>query len=270
MPGAEAGAALRHFYEIHNRSHADGVRVDRPVAVEAAVAFEYNGIGYAVMMASPVNLEDFALGFSMSERLVDRPDDILSIETHSAPDGWIVRIQLPAEKTALVVDRARQRLSEGSCGLCGLESLEQVMRPLLPVAARITVASDAIFRAVDSLRNHQTLNAATGAMHAAAFCTTDGLIRLVREDVGRHNALDKLLGALGRADIKPSTGFFLLTARCSFELVQKTVIAGCPLLVTVSAATTLALDEAERYGLDLISLARADSLLATCPAVETA
>lgn len=239
--------------------------IERSVIVEAPVAIEYNGIGYAVMMATPIDLEDFAIGFSLSERLIDRADQILAIDAHKADLGWILRIQLPAENAVKVHARARQRVSESSCGLCGMDNLEEVMRPLPQVAAPLNVPNMAIFAALSALRTHQTLNAATGATHAAAFCTADGSITMTREDVGRHNALDKLIGALARAGVDVGSGFILLTARCSLELVQKAILANCPVLVTISAASDLAINVAANSGLRLISLARPDVALVAVP-----
>jgi len=239
--------------------------IQRAIIIEAPVAIEYNGIGYAVMMTTPIDLEDYAVGFSLSERLIARADEILAIDMHQAELGWILRIQLPQENAEKVIARARQRVSESSCGLCGMDNLEEVMRPLPQVTAQIEVIDDAVFAALSALRAHQTLNAQTGSAHAAAFCAPDGTILKTREDVGRHNALDKLIGALARADIDISAGFILLTARCSLELVQKTILANCPTLVTISAASDLAIDVAGKSGLRLISLARADSALAAMP-----
>ena len=237
----------------------------RPIIAEAPIAIEFNGIGYAVMMATPIDLQDYAVGFSLSEGLITHPDDILALDTHISELGWILRIQVPQENAEKVIARARQRVSESSCGLCGIDNLEEVMRPLPPVTAQIDVADAAIFAALSALRSHQTLNANTGSAHAAAFCAPDGAILMTREDVGRHNALDKLIGALANADIDISEGFIVLTARCSLELVQKTILANCPMLVTISAATDLAINIAQKSGLRLISLARADSALAAMP-----
>lgn len=239
--------------------------IQRDVILEAPISIEYNGIGYAVMMATPTDLPDYVLGFSLSERLIESASDLLGVDIHQAGNGWIVRAQLPADRLTKVVDRARQRVSEGSCGLCGMDNLAEVMRPLPPVTARLTVPMDAVFSALDRLRDHQPLNRATGAAHAAAFCAADGVICMVREDVGRHNALDKLLGALAAAKIDVGGGFLLLSARCSFELVQKAILANCPLLVTISAATGLAIDLAASHGLRLISLARSDAALVASP-----
>jgi FdhD protein len=244
---------------------ANDCELTRPLAIEAPVAVEYNGIGYAVMMATPTDLNDFAVGFSLSEHLISAASDVLAVDAIEQPEGWVLRIQLAADRLEPVIERARQRLSESGCGLCGLDSLEQVMRPLPPITARATATRSALFTALEGLRDHQPMNAATGAVHGAAFCTNDGAIQLVREDVGRHNALDKLIGALARRGTRPTTGFFLLTARCSYELVEKTITAGCPLLVTISAPTTLAVDRARAHGLTLIALARRDAMLVTTP-----
>lgn len=261
---AEKGSRPVHFSVIEPDSSASGV-IEREIIVEAPIAIEYNGIGYAVMLATPIDLEDYAVGFSLSERLINRVDEILEIDIHKAELGWILRILVPQENAQKVIARARQRVSESSCGLCGMDNLEEVMRPLPQVTARIDVADAAIFAALSLIRSHQTLNIVTGSAHAAAYCATDGSILMTREDVGRHNALDKLIGALARAGLGVSNGFILLTARCSLELVQKAALANCPMLVTISAATDLAIDVARKSGLRLISLARSDSALAAMP-----
>lgn len=235
--------------------------IERPVIVEAPIAIEYNGIGYAVMMATPIDLEDFAVGFSLSESLIDNPAKILDISAHKADLGWILRIQLPQENTEKIFARARQRVSESSCGLCGMDNLEEVMRPLPNISAKIDVPDTSIFTALSMLRSHQVMNALTGSAHAAAFCAPNGEILMTREDVGRHNAIDKLIGALARVGIEIQSGFILLTARCSLELTQKAILANCPMLVTISAASDLAIDTAAKYGLRLISLARSDAAL---------
>lgn len=255
-------AAIPHTFSEHFADGRAPAPRERLLAVEAPVAIEINGLGYAVMMATPSDLADYALGFCLSEQLIAAPAQLLSAEASEVPaGGWMLRIQLAADDAAPLMERARLRLSEGSCGLCGIESLEQVLRPLPPVAARLAVEDAAIFRAVAALPDLQPLGRATRAVHAAAFCAPDGTVRLVREDVGRHNALDKLLGALAQAGLGAGEGFIVLTARCSFELVQKAVLAGCPLLVTISAASTLAVQQAEAHGLRLVSLAREDSFL---------
>jgi FdhD protein len=244
----------------------------RAVPIEAPIAIEVCGVGYAVMMATPSDLGDYALGFALAEGLADRAEEVDDIHIHQmhgddrVEGGWIVRISLSPERAGRAFDRARKRVSESSCGLCGVENIEQALRPLPPVAARIATTRTAVSRALSDLLEHQPLGRATGAVHAAAFCAPDGCIIRVREDVGRHNALDKLIGALAADGVAPSSGFILLSARCSFELVEKTVRAGCPMLVTISAPTSLAVERAIASGLTLVALARADSALVVCDA----
>jgi FdhD protein len=233
----------------------------RTVPVEAPIAVSFNGIGYAVMMATPVDLEDFATGFALSERIVAAAGEIESIETQETPEGWLLDVRLAGDRVAPMIERVRRRVSESSCGLCGLENLEQVNRPLPKVTAAIDISDAAIFSALAGLSARQPLNARTGGVHAAAFCVPDGTIIDVREDVGRHTAFDKLIGALAREGRPVASGFFLLTSRCSYELVEKAVIAGAPLLVTVSTATSLAVARAEAAGLRLVMLARHDAML---------
>jgi FdhD protein len=242
----------------------------RSIPIEAPIAIEVCGIGYAVMMATPSDLRDYALGFALAEGLADRREDVTDIDVHQiegsdqTQGGWILRIGLVPEKMDGAFARARKRVSESSCGLCGVENIEQVLRPLPPITSRIATSRAAISRALSELKGHQPLGQATGAVHAAALCAPDGRIVRVREDVGRHNALDKLIGALVADNIAPSSGFILLTARCSYELVEKTVRAGCPMLVTISAPTSLAIERARAAGLTLVALARADSALIVC------
>lgn len=233
----------------------------RSMAVEAPVSVEVGGIGYAVMMATPSDLEDYALGFALSEGLVETPDQVERVDVHPVEGGWALRIWVPPQRKAIAIERARQRVSESSCGLCGIENIAQVLRPLPPLTARIATDRTAIASALAALTDHQPLGQSTGAVHAAAFCSPAGEIRCAREDVGRHNALDKLIGALARAGIDPGAGFILLSARCSYELVEKTVRAGCPMLVTVSAPTSLAATRAAQAGLTLVALARTDAAL---------
>ncbi len=242
----------------------DGSRneVTRAVAVEAPVSIEFNGIGYAVMMASPADLEDFAVGFALSERLVAHIGEILAIDHHPSPAGHILRITLATSRTETLLQRVRHRVSDSSCGLCGIENLEQAVRPLPPVTSTSQADDAAIFTALAHLRDRQPLNRETGAVHAAARCAADGAIFSVREDVGRHNAFDKLIGSMARAGEDWAGGFALLSSRCSYELVEKAVLANCPMLVTISAPTTWAVERARAAGLRLIILARPDAVLA--------
>lgn len=240
---------------------AGDTELARNVPVEAPVAIEYNGIGYAVMMATPADLTAYAVGLTLAEGLIEHADEIEDIHPHAIEGGWIARVTLPPARLDAVIERARTRVSESSCGLCGIESIEQVLRPLPRVAARIATTRTAIAAALAALPEHQPLSRATGAVHAAAFCTDDGRILAAREDVGRHNALDKLIGTLALDGIDPAGGFILLSARCSYELVEKTVRSGCPMLVTISAPTSLAVERAKAAGLTLVALARADNAL---------
>lgn len=233
----------------------------RALADERPVALEYNGVAYAVMMATPADLEDFVVGFSLAEGLIEQAAEVLDLAIHRGEQGWIARVTLPESRAAPLLERVRVRLVEGSCGLCGLESIEQVMRPLPKIEPGFRTTPEAVRRALMELPGRQVQGHATRATHAAAFCAPDGAILHVREDVGRHNALDKLFGALARAGGDPSGGFTLVSARCSYELVEKTVRANCPMLVAISAPTTLAVDRARAAGLTLVALARHDTML---------
>lgn len=233
----------------------------RTFVPETPVALEFNGLAYAVMMATPADLEDFARGFALTEGLAQTPADISDIAVAEVEKGWIVRAALSGLGIDKLTDRVRARVAESSCGLCGIENLEAVARPLPPVAPHAELESQAIFAALASLRDHQPLTQATGAAHAAAFCAPDGQIRHAREDVGRHNAMDKLIGAMAAAGEDFAKGFILSTARCSYEIVEKAVRAGAHTLVTISLPTSMAVERAESAGLSLWCLARGDSVL---------
>lgn len=261
MPDVHPDDAIRTF--AFDSVSPDGTRTSltRAVAIERPIAIEFNGIGYAVMMATPTDLEDFAVGFALSERLVTEARDVIGIDRHETGRGDILRVTLSPDGAACVFDRARHRVSESSCGLCGIENLDQALRSLPIVDAGPTPDEAAIFRALANLRDRQPLNRLTGAVHAAARCRADGGIAQVREDVGRHNAFDKLIGAMRRDGAEWDGGFALLSSRCSYELVEKAALAGCPTLVTVSAPTDLAIDRARSCGVRLIVLARSDAVL---------
>lgn len=243
-------------------SNGDTRALARQVAVEQPCAVEVNGLGYAVMMLTPADLTDFAYGFALAERLIDRAEDLQSVDVQCGEAGLFLRLTTAMALRGRVLDRVRHRVSDGSCGLCGIENLEQALRPLPLVPARAArIEAPVIFRALREMRAHQPLNTETGAVHAALACDAEGNVILAREDVGRHNAFDKTVGAMLRTNRPWGDGFALLSSRCSYELVEKAALAGCSTLVTVSAATTLALSRAEECGLEVISLARADSML---------
>ncbi|MBB4857537.1 FdhD protein [Novosphingobium chloroacetimidivorans] len=242
---------------------ADGSRrsIAREWVPEVPVALEFNGVAYAVMMATPADLEDFATGFAIAEGLAQTAAQVLDVAVAQVDAGWIVRSTVAGLGAEKLGERVRARVAESSCGLCGIENLEAVARPLPPVAAHEPIASAAIFRALAALRERQPLGRSTGAAHAAAHADGNGALVCVREDVGRHNALDKLVGAQARAGVALSSGFVLSTARCSYEIVEKAVRAGATTLVTVSLPTSMAVERARMAGLSLWVLARDDSVL---------
>ncbi|WP_338242597.1 formate dehydrogenase accessory sulfurtransferase FdhD [Aurantiacibacter hainanensis] len=242
---------------------ADGSQepISRQWVPEVPVALEYNGLSYAVMMATPHDLEDFARGFALTEGLARTPGDITDIAIAEVDHGWIARAQLTGLGIEKLTERVRTRVAESSCGLCGIENLEAVSAPLPPVAAHHPLDPQAIFAALARLRDHQPLTAKTGAAHAAAYCSAKGAILHAREDVGRHNAMDKLVGALAAAAQPAGDGFILSSARCSYEIVEKAVRAGATRLVTISLPTSMAVERARAAGLSLWCLARDDSVL---------
>ena len=237
--------------------------VQRDLAEEVPVAIEFNGIGYAVLMATPADVAELVQGFALADRLVQPSAAPLDVDVHAPGQGLVARATLPEERVEGLVGRVRHRVSDSSCGLCGVENLEQAMRPLPPVIARSNASRAAIFQALSELAEHQPLNERTGAAHAAALVDAAGAIRLAYEDVGRHNAFDKLIGGMRRRQLSWDGGFALLSSRCSYELVEKAALADCPLLVTISAPTRLAAERAASAGLPIIVLARSDAVLAT-------
>ncbi len=234
----------------------------RQVPVEAPIAIEINGIVYAVMMATPEDLADFVTGFLLSEGLADAAEvGPVAVHCLESGEGYVARVNLPEHRLAPITDRARRRLGDSSCGLCGMESIEEVLRPLPPLEVQITIEPQAIRRALAAMASAQVLGAATAATHAAGFFAADGTLMALREDVGRHNALDKLIGALAVTGGDASQGFIAVTSRCSYELVEKAVRARCSLLVAISAPTDLAVRRAQAAGLSLAVVARDDSML---------
>lgn len=248
-------------FRVHNNAaHKDGP-ISREIAGETPVSLTYNGLAYAVMMATPQDLEDFAVGFSLTQAAVERAEDIIEIEIHEAALGYVVRIQIPPERFKILAGRRRNVVGQTGCGMCGIVELDKALLPLTPVGAPKEITARAMFAALETMRSKQVLHEATGAMHGAAFFTPEGSLVALREDVGRHNAFDKLIGALLRSGVDLTAGFAALTSRCSYELVEKAVMAKIPVLATVSAPTHLAVERAREGGLTLISLARRDSAL---------
>ncbi|WP_404482206.1 formate dehydrogenase accessory sulfurtransferase FdhD [Novosphingobium sp. BL-52-GroH] len=263
-PGAVALAARRSDY-----TEAPGEATTLTAPVEAPVAIETNGIAYAVMMATPLDLADFVTGFLMAEGLA-LADEVGEVGIHATENGewgtgYVARVTLPPERLGPILERARRRVGDSSCGICGIEGVEAALRPLPALGRRSAASPQVIRHGLDAMRERQALGRLTRATHAAAFCDEAGDVLALREDVGRHNALDKLVGALARAGIDPAQGFVVMTSRCSYELVEKTVRAGCPLLVTISAPTDLAARRARAAGLTLAVVARDDAMLILAP-----
>lgn len=232
----------------------------REIAAETPVAFVYDGGTEAVMMATPADLEDFAIGFSLNDGVVASIDDIEALEVAEAGRGVELRITLKTRDRERLVTRRRLRAGPAGCGLCGIESIGEAVRALPHVASDATFTVAEILEAMRGMHRLQALNARTHAVHAAAlYCRGEGIVA-VREDVGRHNALDKLAGALVRAGRDASRGAVLMTSRVSVELVQKAAMMGVPLLAAVSAPTGLALEEAESAGLTVAGVVRDDGL----------
>jgi FdhD protein len=241
------------------------------VAEETPVALLYNGEPHAVMMATPLDLEDFAVGFSISERVIERPDELEACEIvgHVGDPGisYELSLRIPSVRQAELGRRRRNLLGRTGCGLCGAESLDEALRAPRRVGAGVPVHATALRRALDGLQAVQALNTATGATHAAAWAEPAGTIRLVREDVGRHNALDKLIGALLLQGIDTARGFALITSRASYEMALKAAMAGMPLLAAISAPTAYAIRVSEEAGLTLVGFMRGERfVIYTCPA----
>jgi FdhD protein len=230
---------------------------ERAIPEETAVAFTYNGSSYAVMMATPQNLEDFALGFSLTERIVSAPDEIESLEIVDESIGIELQMRLREPIATAFQERRRFLAGPTGCGLCGIESLAEAMRPLTAIDDDATFTPQEIEAALAAMPGLQLVNRETRAVHAAAFYRSGEIVAL-REDVGRHNALDKLVGALAAKGLNGRGGIGLLTSRLSVELVQKAAVARIPVLAAVSAPTALAVRTAEAAGITLIGVARSD------------
>lgn len=226
------------------------------VADEVPVALQYNGVSHAVMLASPLELEDFAIGFSLSEGLVDQAGDVYDVEPQETGEGIVLHIEIATRCLARLKERRRTLAGRTGCGLCGTESLTQALPRIDRRATPCALDVGALPLALGEMRALQALQSATGATHAAAWCNPAGQVQLLREDVGRHNALDKLIGALARRRSDATRGFFAITSRASYEMVHKTVRAGVGVLAAISAPTALAVRTAEEAGLCLIGFAR--------------
>lgn len=228
------------------------------VADEVPIALVYHGVPHVVMLATPADLEDYAVGFTLSEGLVASPAEIQSIEIVPASDAIEVRIGIAAERFSELLKRRRNLTGRTGCGLCGTETIEQAMRPISKLGRRPEVPVEDLHAALAQLGSLQPLNALTGSVHAAAWAIPNRGIRFVREDVGRHNALDKAIGALLRSNCDVGAGYMLITSRASYEMVQKAATVGIAYIAAVSAPTALAIRVAQQSGVTLVGFARRD------------
>jgi FdhD protein len=241
---------------VKNGVSSSGYRI---VAEETAIALSYGGSTEAVMMATPADLEDFAIGFSLSEGIIASLDEVEAIEVEAASGGIDLQIALKEDVDRTLRARRRAKAGPVGCGLCGVESIEEALKPAADVSdVGLQISPSEIDEAMVSLAARQPLNAETRAVHAAGFYIPGRGMVAVREDVGRHNALDKLIGHLARENIGGSDGTVIMTSRLSVELVQKTAKLGCAVLIGISAPTALAIDMAERAGMTLVALARGE------------
>ena len=228
------------------------------IAEEKPVALVYHDVPHVVMLATPADLEDYAFGFTLSEGLVERADEIRGVEVVQSEASADVKISVAWERFTQLLQRRRNLAGRTGCGLCGAETAEDAIRECPAVPPGVTITAAELHGARAQLSGRQPINARTGSVHAAAWVVPGEGIKVVREDVGRHNALDKTIGALARAKTDFATGYMLITSRASYEMVQKCATVGIPLLVALSAPTAFAVRLAQRTGLTLIAFARAD------------
>ena len=259
----DLGAAASRAVPAVRIDETSASAVVEQVAEEVPVALVYNGVPYVVVMASPADLEDLALGFSLTEGLIGSPDELGKIGILPEQGGYSIRLSVPPERARVLDQRRRNMTARTGCGVCGAETIEQAMHVVLGaaaprVAAGTPVTRHAVTLAMSRLPARQTINTATGASHAAAWANIHGELQLVREDVGRHNALDKLIGAMAAGGIDTTQGFAVITSRASYEMVQKAAMAGIGLLAAVSAPTGLAIRVARETGVTLAGFVRGD------------
>jgi FdhD protein len=228
------------------------------VAEEMPIGLVYHGVPHVVMLATPADLEDFAVGFTISEGLVERPEEIRSVEVIHGAEAADVKITVAWQRFSALLQRRRNLTGRTGCGLCGAETAEDAIRDIMRVGPGPTVSTDSLHQAIEQLGTLQPINARTGSVHAAAWVIPGKGIQLVREDVGRHNALDKAIGALVRSGADISAGYMLITSRASFEMVQKSATVGISFLAAFSAPTAFAVRLAHKTGLTLVAFARRD------------
>ena len=228
------------------------------IAEEVPISLIYNQIPHVVMLATPTNLEEFALGFSITEGIIKSPHELLSARVYNRSNGIEIQLKIPEHRFDRLSDKGRNLTGRTGCGLCGASTLQQAIRQPNTVKGELSVSAEDLRSALFDIGNHQKLNHITGAVHAAAWVVPGQGISDIREDVGRHNALDKLIGCLLRNNKDLSSGFIIITSRASYEMVQKTAWVGISLLAAISAPTGLAIRLANETGLTLIGFARDD------------
>lgn len=250
--------APQSSFDVLRWREGEPVLIQDQLAEETPVALIYNGISHAVMLATAQDLEDFALGFSLSEGIVQDKSELYGVELRVQSKGIELHCDIASERLMQLKGRRRTLAGKTGCGLCGAESLEQAMRYPRYLQSPVVFKQSAMISGLATMPTQQLLQRTTGATHACAWVLADGSVALLREDVGRHNALDKLIGAIAKSDISQA-GFIITSSRASYEMVQKTATAGINLLVAISAPTGLAVRVAEHCGLTLVGFARKDS-----------
>ena len=244
---------LTHSFDTLNGDRTE--ESEAALAAEVPVALVYNGRPHAVMMCTPADLEDFGVGFTVTELIASAPD-ISRVDVVKYARGIELQMEIPAAAADALASRGRAIVGRTGCGLCGVEVIDDALRAPRTVSSPLKVSRDALWRASESLGAQQPLNRDTSTIHAAGWAGADGEFRVVREDVGRHNALDKVIGALARSKHDAGEGFAVVTSRASYELVQKAAVVGIPILAAVSRPTALAVDLAEQAGITLVGLLR--------------
>lgn len=237
-------------------SHA---RKEDYVAEEVPIVLVYNNQPHVVMLATPLDLEDFALGFSLTETIIRHPSELLSVRVVQRAKGIEVRMRIPEQRFSCILDKGRNMTGRTGCGLCGATTLEQAIRQPPPVGPGPVVEAAQMMSALGEMREMQSINLLTGSVHATAWLSLDQGITTVREDIGRHNALDKLIGALTKRDTAFDNGCLLITSRASYEMVQKAASVGITVMAAISAPTALAIKLARECGLTLVGYARNDN-----------
>jgi len=259
--GYTKSSASRALVRIGDDGSSQGSAI---VAEEVPIALVYNGKPHVVVMGTPSDLDDLAFGFSRTEAIVDHSSQIERVDVVRASHGIELQIQIPAANAGRLEERARALVSRTGCGLCGVETITDALRVPPALSSQLAITNEALWRASAELSRQQTLNNETNTVHAAGWAQADGTLRIVREDVGRHNALDKVLGALARARTNPAEGFIIVTSRASYEMIQKAAICGVELIAAISRPTGLAIRFAEAAEMTLVGLLRGRSANVYC------